>query len=118
MFSRKCGCWPAGDKLRVAPPAHVRGGELLEPHFIYRPCDTLDILPKAQALQPTRGAVNFPLILTTAATVAMKPWTPIKSKRYRLVDAKLIDPKDGSYHDHVTLDIHEGRIYRVSRLIS
>ena len=43
----------------------------------------------------------------------MKPWTQSKQKRYRLVDARLIDPKDGSVHEHVTLDLYEGRIYRV-----
>lgn len=47
----------------------------------------------------------------------MKPWEKSKqSKRYRLVDARLIDPKDGTVHEHVALDLWNGRIHRMTKL--
>ncbi|KAF2165239.1 hypothetical protein M409DRAFT_67487 [Zasmidium cellare ATCC 36951] len=50
------------------------------------------------------------------ATTALKPWTTTPPKRYRLVDATLIDPKDGSLHTHVTIDLHAGHIHRMTKL--
>ena len=46
----------------------------------------------------------------------LKPWTQTPRKRYRLVDATLIDPKDGSIHQHVTIDLKDGLIHRMTKL--
>jgi imidazolonepropionase-like amidohydrolase len=37
-------------------------------------------------------------------------------KRYRLIDCTLIDPKDGSVHSHVTIDLKDGLIHRMTKL--
>ncbi|KAF7194091.1 hypothetical protein HII31_04612 [Pseudocercospora fuligena] len=52
------------------------------------------------------------------ATRPLKPWTAAPRKRYRLVDAKLVDPKDGSVHENVTIDIKDGVIHRMTKLSS
>ena len=49
-------------------------------------------------------------------TSALKPWTTTPRKRYRLVDATLIDPKDGSIHGHVTIDLKDGLVHRMTKL--
>lgn len=46
----------------------------------------------------------------------LKPWTSAPRKRYRLVDATLIDPKDGSVHEHVTIDLKDGYVHRMTKL--
>ena len=46
----------------------------------------------------------------------LKPWTQQPQKRYRLVDCTLIDPKDGSIHQHVTIDLKDGLIHRMTKL--
>ena len=46
----------------------------------------------------------------------LKPWTGRPPKWYRFVDARLIDPKDGSLHDHVTIELKDGVIHRVTKL--
>ena len=51
-----------------------------------------------------------------ATSAALKPWTQAPRKRYRLVDATLIDPKDGSIHEHVTIDLKDGLIHRMTKL--
>jgi len=48
----------------------------------------------------------------------LKPWAAQPKKRYRLVDATIIDPKDGGVYQHCTIDIHNGRIHRLSKLSS
>ncbi|EME86263.1 uncharacterized protein MYCFIDRAFT_59438 [Pseudocercospora fijiensis CIRAD86] len=48
----------------------------------------------------------------------MKPWTATTRKRYRLVDARLVDPKDGGVHENVTIDIKDGVIHRMTKLSS
>jgi len=45
----------------------------------------------------------------------LTPWLASK-KRYRLVDCTLIDPKDGSVHSHVTIDLKDGLIHRMTKL--
>lgn len=47
---------------------------------------------------------------------ASKPWTTTWRKRYRLVDASIIDVKDGNVYPHCTIDILDGRIHRLSKL--
>lgn len=47
---------------------------------------------------------------------ASKPWTATSRKRYRLVDASIIDVKDGNVYPHCTIDIMDGRIHRLSKL--
>ncbi|KAK3059098.1 hypothetical protein LTR09_000664 [Extremus antarcticus] len=46
----------------------------------------------------------------------VKPWTSTPRKRYRLVDCTLIDPKDGTTHSHVTIDLRDGLIHRMTKL--
>ena len=46
----------------------------------------------------------------------MKPWTTAPRKRYRLVDATIIDVKDGQVYQHCTIDLLNGRIHRLSKL--
>ncbi|KAK5167700.1 uncharacterized protein LTR77_007399 [Saxophila tyrrhenica] len=50
------------------------------------------------------------------ASTTLKPWTSEPRKRYRLVDCTLIDPKDGSVHSHVAIDLKDGVISRMSKL--
>ena len=45
----------------------------------------------------------------------LTPWLASK-KRYRLVDCTLIDPKDGSVHPHVTIDLKDGVVHRMTKL--
>lgn len=45
-----------------------------------------------------------------------KPWTLERQKRYRFSDCTLIDPKDGGVHEHVTLDLENGLIHRMTKL--
>ena len=45
----------------------------------------------------------------------LKPWSATR-KRYRLVDCTLIDPKDGSVHSHVTIDLKDGLVHRMTKL--
>lgn len=45
-----------------------------------------------------------------------KPWTAAPRKRYRLIDCTLIDPKDGSNHEHVAIDLKDGRVHRMTKL--
>lgn len=51
-----------------------------------------------------------------STATSLKPWTSAARKRYRLVDATLIDPKDGSIHEHVTVDLKDGLIHRMTKL--
>ncbi|KAK0268942.1 hypothetical protein LTR91_002247 [Friedmanniomyces endolithicus] len=46
----------------------------------------------------------------------LKPWQQGPPKRYRLVDCSLIDPKDGQVYEHVTVDLADGRIHRMTKL--
>ena len=46
----------------------------------------------------------------------LKPWTSAPSKRYRLVDCTLIDPKDGGVYEHVTIDLKDGLVHRMTKL--
>ena len=46
----------------------------------------------------------------------LKPWTTTPRQRYRLVDCTLIDPKDGSVHEHVTIDLKDGLVHRMTKL--
>jgi imidazolonepropionase-like amidohydrolase len=57
-----------------------------------------------------------PEMATTATPNNLKPWTTRKAKRYRLVDCTLIDPKDGQLYEHVTLDLANGLIHRMTKL--
>ncbi|KAK4631521.1 hypothetical protein CLAFUW4_03436 [Fulvia fulva] len=50
------------------------------------------------------------------AAVPLKPWMAVPQKRYRLVDARLIDPKSGDVHEHVTIDLWSGVIRHMSKL--
>lgn len=52
------------------------------------------------------------------ADANLKPWTAQPTKRYRLVDAKIIDPKDGSIYEHCTIDLFNGHIHRLTKLSS
>ncbi|SMR46140.1 unnamed protein product [Zymoseptoria tritici ST99CH_1E4] len=54
----------------------------------------------------------------STTTVPLKPWSAVPPKRYKLVDARLIDPKDGSIHEHVTIDIKDGIVHRMTKLNS
>lgn len=49
-------------------------------------------------------------------TSTSKPWAAVPKKRYRLVDASIIDPKDGNVYQHCTIDLLDGRIHRLSKL--
>jgi imidazolonepropionase-like amidohydrolase len=51
-----------------------------------------------------------------AQSQASKPWTANPRKRYRLVDASIIDVKDGNVYQHCTIDLLNGRIHRLSKL--
>ena len=51
-----------------------------------------------------------------AEAQAMKPWTTAPRRRYRLVDATIIDVKDGQVYHHCTIDLLNGRIHRLSKL--
>jgi imidazolonepropionase-like amidohydrolase len=51
-----------------------------------------------------------------AQSQASKPWTATPRKRYRLVDASIIDVKDGIVYQHCTIDLLNGRIHRLSKL--
>lgn len=46
----------------------------------------------------------------------LKPWMASPRRRYRLVDASLIDTKDGNVYQHCTIDLLDGRIHRLSKL--
>ncbi|KAK0776692.1 hypothetical protein LTR02_005013 [Friedmanniomyces endolithicus] len=46
----------------------------------------------------------------------LKPWLQGPPKRYRLVDCSLIDPKDGQVYEHVTVDLADGLIHRMTKL--
>lgn len=57
--------------------------------------------------------------LSTMATAnALKPWMDRPSRRLRLVDCTLIDPKDGQLYHHVTIDIKDNLIHRMTKLTS
>jgi len=45
-----------------------------------------------------------------------KPWAANPRKRYRLVDASIIDVKDGNVYQHCTIDLFDGRIHRLSKV--
>ena len=45
-----------------------------------------------------------------------KPWASQPRRRYRLVDASIIDTKDGNVYRHCTIDLHNGLIHRLTRL--
>ncbi|KAF2764702.1 hypothetical protein EJ03DRAFT_355511 [Teratosphaeria nubilosa] len=50
------------------------------------------------------------------ATIS-KPWLARKkAKRYRLVDCTLIDTKDGHIYPHVTLDLKDGLVHKMTKL--
>lgn len=49
------------------------------------------------------------------STPQQRPWAATR-KRYRLVDCSLIDPKDGSIHSHVTIDLKDGLVHRMTKL--
>ncbi|KAK5137250.1 hypothetical protein LTR08_000220 [Meristemomyces frigidus] len=49
---------------------------------------------------------------------ANKPWTARPQKRYRLIDATLIDPKDGQVFFHVSIDIKDGLIHKLAKSTS
>ncbi|KAK5731069.1 hypothetical protein LTR15_001007 [Elasticomyces elasticus] len=51
-----------------------------------------------------------------ASTSNIKPWVQGSQKRYRLVDCSLIDPKDGQVYEHVTVDLKDGLIHRMTKL--
>jgi hypothetical protein len=51
-----------------------------------------------------------------AAEVLLKPWSARPTRNLSFINAKLIDPKDGAIHEHVRLDIREGRIERMLKL--
>ncbi|KAK1812763.1 hypothetical protein LTR12_012857 [Friedmanniomyces endolithicus] len=46
----------------------------------------------------------------------LKPWLQGPPKHYRLVDCSLIDPKDGQVYEHVTVDLADGLIHRMTKL--
>lgn len=51
-----------------------------------------------------------------AQVQALKPWTTVPRKRYRLVNATIIDVKDGQVYQHCAIDLLNGRIHRLSKL--
>ncbi|KAM0722156.1 hypothetical protein Q7P37_001597 [Cladosporium fusiforme] len=51
-----------------------------------------------------------------AQNTALKPWTASPRKRYRLVDASIIDVKDGNVYEHCTIDLLDGRVHRLTKL--
>nr|POF13769.1 uncharacterized protein CFP56_02793 [Quercus suber] len=46
----------------------------------------------------------------------LKPWTSTLPRRYRLVNASLIDPKDGQVYTNVTLDLQDGLVSKMTKL--
>lgn len=45
-----------------------------------------------------------------------KPWiAPTRPRHYRLVNASLLDPKDGQIYTHVTLDLEDGLVSGLTR---
>lgn len=58
---------------------------------------------------------SFHSLATGMMSNKLKPWVS-QSKRYRLVDANLIDPKDGQIYSNVTLDLKGGVIHRMTKL--
>lgn len=52
----------------------------------------------------------------TMVSNPLKPWTGRPKKLYRLIECRLVDPKDGQVHEHITLEIRDGVIVRLSRL--
>ncbi|EME47550.1 hypothetical protein DOTSEDRAFT_59990 [Dothistroma septosporum NZE10] len=50
------------------------------------------------------------------ASVQLKPWMAVPQRRYRLVDARLIDPKSGEIHEHVTIDLANGVVRHMTKL--
>lgn len=53
---------------------------------------------------------------TMSQPAALKPWAATPRKRYRLVDASIIDVKDGNVYPHCTIDLWDGRIHRLTKL--
>lgn len=53
---------------------------------------------------------------TMSQPAALKPWAATPRKRYRLVDASIIDVKDGNVYPHCTIDLLDGRIHRLTKL--
>jgi imidazolonepropionase-like amidohydrolase len=49
------------------------------------------------------------------APADIKPWTTTQRKRYRLIDATIIDPKDGGVYKHCTIDLYNGKIHRLTK---
>lgn len=47
---------------------------------------------------------------------SLKPWASQRRQRYRLVDATIIDTKDGNVYQHCTVDLHDGLIHRLTKL--
>ena len=47
---------------------------------------------------------------------SLKPWVRGAQKRYRLVDCTLIDPKDGVSYTHVTVDLKDGLVHKMTQL--
>ncbi|KAF2486085.1 hypothetical protein BDY17DRAFT_245704 [Neohortaea acidophila] len=54
--------------------------------------------------------------MAASSSHPLKPWTQAPRKRYRLVDATLIDPKDGSIHQHCCIDLKDGLVHRMTKL--
>lgn len=50
------------------------------------------------------------------AVIPSKPWATRPGRKYRLVDARLIDPKDGNIYEHVTIDLRDGVVERMTKL--
>lgn len=46
----------------------------------------------------------------------LRPWTSRPARRLRLVDCTLVDPKDGQFYQHVTIDIKDNIIQRMTKL--
>jgi hypothetical protein len=51
-----------------------------------------------------------------AAEALIKPWTARPIRNLSLINAKLIDPHHGVIHEHVKLDLRDGRIERMHKL--
>ncbi|KAK3708348.1 hypothetical protein LTR37_011613 [Vermiconidia calcicola] len=49
-------------------------------------------------------------------TASIKPWASAPRKRYRLVDCTLIDPKDGGVYPHITIDLKDGQVHKMTKL--
>lgn len=54
--------------------------------------------------------------MVTVKMTPIKPWALQPQQRYRLVDATIIDVKDGSLHEHCTIDLQDGLIKRMTKL--